>query len=208
MNTPLIKNILKKQKIIIPLKKNYKKLTKEKAYILGVLAGDGYVDKNIIKLEIRRDIDFIKEFANCLYQVYGSKYTYYYYPLRNSYIIYAASQIIYEDLLKYGDFRTKTWKGPKIIMNSNKTDIISKYLNGLYDSEGSPSKYKISFSSDSKNGIIGVHRLLNKLNIQSRLYKLDKAHKTLEIMRKPYRIKFRELIGFSIKRKMDRLLEA
>jgi len=57
--------------IIKELKWGYEKLTVEKAYIFGVLCGDGYLStNNLIGLKVT-DLDFAEEFARCMKEVYG-----------------------------------------------------------------------------------------------------------------------------------------
>jgi len=80
MNTKIIKKELREKSLTIP-KKDYSKLTKEKAYLFGVLAGDGFIDKRTIRFEIKKDIEFIEEFSRCLESVYGIKYNFKYFLL-------------------------------------------------------------------------------------------------------------------------------
>jgi len=204
MNTSAIKKELREKSLTIP-KKDYSKLTKEKAYLFGVLAGDGFIDKRTIRFEIKKDVDFIEEFSKCLEEVYGIKYNYKYYAPRDSYVLYATSEIICKDLLNYGDFRTFSWRIPFVISNSKNMSLIGAYLKGLYDSEGSVTKYNVTFSSDSKKGIFGVKSLLEKLGINSKIALYQDKHYSLRISKKENLQKFKKLVGFTIKRKMERL---
>ncbi len=204
MNTRIIKRELRNKQLTTPTK-NYRPLTPEKAYILGVLAGDGFINRRLIRLEIRRDTEFIEKFSNCLKRVYGIKYTYYYYKLRNSYILHATSEIICEDLLNYGDFRTNSWKVPKKILESRDRLIQKEYVKGLYDSEGSAGKYLVTFSSNSKEGIGGLKVLLENLGIISRIRKIKPIHYGLFISKRENLEKFKKEIGFVMQRKMEKL---
>jgi len=203
MNTPHIKKELSELRLTKPTK-DYMNLTPEKAYILGVLCGDAYIDNNFVKLEIRKDIDFMEEFLRCFKKVYGLDYTYYYYKPRNSYISNVNSKIICKDLLSYGKFRTKDWFVPQCIQDSGSMKIKSSFLRGIYDSEGHVAKDRIDFTSLSRRGIRTSSNLLNQLGIKHRIYKY-KRYFTLGIYRKEHRSIFKKLIGFTIKRKMERL---
>tara|TARA_Y100000310_G_scaffold268494_1_gene281123 strand:- start:337 stop:1350 length:1014 start_codon:yes stop_codon:yes gene_type:complete len=203
MNTPKIKKELADLKLTKPTK-NYDFLTPEKAYIFGVLCGDAYIDQNFVKLEIRNDHDFIEEFIRCFKKVYGIDYNYYYYKKRNSLISNITSRIICSDLMKHGTFRTKSWEVPKNVLESKEEYIKSSFLKGVYDSEGSVSKYTINLTSISEKGIQGIMQLLDDLNIESTRYCYN-GYPQICIKRR-YNLKlFKEKVGFNIKRKMEKL---
>ncbi len=202
MNTDLIKKELSNQKLIRPVKP-YKKLSPEKAYVLGVLCGDAHINPKSIRFEIRYDEEFTKEFAKCIKKIYGIKYNYYYYKPRNSYVLYVSSQIISKDLMRYGDFNTYTWVTPKSILNSNDIKIIGNYLKGLFDSEGYVGPNYVSMSSIS-NGIKDLPSLLNKLKINSKIYKYGKYY-SLGIRKQENLKKFQKLVNFIIIRKKEKL---
>ncbi len=203
MNTPNIKKELAGLKLTKPTKK-YKKLTREKAYILGVLCGDGYIDKNFLKLEIRRDKEFIEEFLRCFKEVYGLDYTYYYYKRRNSYISNIASKIICKDLLSYGNFGTRIWEVPRYILKSNNKLVKCSFLRGVYDSEAHVGEYTITLTSSSQGAIKSISNLLGQLNVKHTIYKHSK-YPIICIKKKENLRLFKELIGFTIKRKMEKL---
>lgn len=202
MNTPNIKKELANLKLTRPTKK-YKKLTPEKAYILGVLCGDAYIDNNFVKLEIRKDIEFIEEFLRCFKKVYGIKYSYYYYKPRDSFISNINSKIICKDLIAYGNFGTKNWKVPKCVLNTKDKLIKSMFLRGLYDSEGHASEYTIILVTSSKKAIKSISNLLNQIGIKHTIYK-HKKYPKITIKRENLQV-FKRLVGFTIKRKMERL---
>ena len=122
---------------------------------------------------------------------------------RNSYVLYVASQLISKDLMSYGEFNTYTWNTPKAILNSNNTKIIGNYLKGLFDSEGYVGPNYVNMSSIS-DGIKGLPILLNKLKINSKIYKYGKYY-SLGIRRQENLKKFRKLINFIIIRKKEKL---
>ncbi|MAG16427.1 hypothetical protein CMO88_05200 [Candidatus Woesearchaeota archaeon] len=203
MNTPQIKKELANLKLKRPLKK-YKNLTLEKAYILGVLAGDGYINNKVIALEIRKDEEFIKEFTRCMEAVYGIKYIYVYKTNRNTFLFKVSAMLLSKDLLRYGTFRTMTWRVPQEILNSNNKKIISTFLKGLYDSDGWVSKYYVMILSGSRKGLIDVSKLLSKLGIENKFQ--QKKYPKLYINRKENLKLFKDMIGFTIKRKMYKLV--
>ena len=202
MNTSNIKRELADLRLRRPTK-NYDLLTQEKAYILGVLCGDGYIDKKSIKFEIRKDEEFIREFSNCIEDVYGLKYNYIYKIKKNTFLFNISSMLISKDLLRYADFRTYSWNVPDEILSSNNKKIISDYLRGLYDSEGTVSKYYVNITSSSHRGLRRVSMLLNKLGIENKIKK--NKYSTLYINKKRNLRLFKDLIGFTIKRKMEKL---
>ncbi len=202
MNTDLIKKELSNQKLIRPVKP-YKKLSPEKAYVLGVLCGDAHINPKSIRFEIKYDEEFTKEFAKCIKKIYGLKYNYHYYKPRNSYVLYVSSQIISKDLMRYGNFNTYTWATPKSILNSNDAKIIGSYLKGLFDSEGHVGPNYVNMSSIS-NGIKNLPYLLNKLKIKSKIYKYGKYY-SLGIRKQENLRKFQKLVNFIIIRKKEKL---
>jgi len=204
MNTQNIKEELANLRYKRPTT-NYYHLSPEKAYILSVLSGDGYIDKYGIKFEIRNDEEFIREFSHCLEKVYGLKYNYKYKLKKNTFLLNVSSMMISKDLLRYGNFRTFSWNVPQEILNSNDKKIVSSYLRGIYDSEGSVSKYYISITSASYKGLVGISKLLRKLGIESRLKK--SGYSALYISRKRNFLLFKDLVGFTIKRKIQKLEE-
>ena len=203
MNTKVIKKVLREHRLTVP-KKIYSKITKEKSYILGVLAGDGHINEKFIRFEIRKDKEFIEEFSRCLNEVYGIKYKFKYYEPRNSYVLYVASQIICKDLLKFGDFNTYNWRVPKSILCSKNEEILGSYIRGIYDSEGSVGKYIIQITSVCKEGIEKIQNLLLRLGISSRLKQYGK-YWYLNITGKENRKLFSKKVGFTIVRKQQKL---
>lgn len=204
MNTHLIKSVLRERKLKKPTKE-FSVLSAEKAYMIGVLCGDGYINKKFIRFEIKKDEEFIKEFSRCLNEVYGIEYKYNYYRKRDSLVLYASNEIICSDLLRYCKFKTFEWYIPKEIINCKDKKTQSMFLRGLFDSEGSSSKYNISMSSANKEGIEQVSELLKKLEIENKISKIRSKYYQLYITKRERLKKFRDEIGFTIKRKMEPL---
>lgn len=199
MNTPLIKEELRKLKLIYPTK-DYKILTPEKSYILGVLCGDGFIGENSIRMEIRRDVEFIDKFTKAIKSVYGIECKCHYYKPRNSYVIQINNKIIAQDLGTYGKFKSFEWYIPKEILDSENREIIINFLKGVYDSDGYIVRYNVGLTCASKKGVEGIKYLLAKLGIDSKLYK-SRKYFVVRIGKKQNLRKFRDLINFTIKRK-------
>jgi hypothetical protein len=206
MNTSIIKEELRKKKLKIPTKEFYL-LSPEKAYILGVLCGDGHIHKGMVRLEIRKDEEFIREFANCLKKVYGLEFRYKYYGKRDSFVLYASPESVCDDLLRYGKFGVYKWEVPKEILNCSKEEIICGFLKGIFDSEGSAGKYLVSMTSINKKGVEDVSLLLEKIGVQNTVGFIKRGYHIIYITGKERIKRFRDKVGFTIKRKQKRLLE-
>ena len=210
----------------IPIK-NYKKLTPAKAYILGTLCGDGILCKSPVLnggyryfnyyLGLRvTDKEFAKEFKNKIKDTYGiepkqsdipagkrrtpSGYS----KCKQQIIVYLQRKKVYEDLKTYGEFSTYIWKVPKEIKNGSEF-LISSFLRGFFDSEGSVdiSNGAVEATSVNKNGLEDIKVLLAKFRIFT---KVEPAKKERKLYRIRFRFSmylkiFRNKINFTIKRK-------
>lgn len=182
-------------------------LTKEKAFIFGVIGpGDGYIRRNEIGLAVI-DKDFAEKFRVCLERVYSLKCSMKKESPsglgnnpRHRVILYSRNAVI--DLRNYGvKFKEGLWRVPEIIKTSTK-DIKSEYVAGFCDSQGGVGNRCITVHSKNREGLkeikclfddIGLRTKIrgNNLNIQTR--------KSLEF--------FYYNIGFSIQRKQEKLLK-
>lgn len=201
------------------LNKNARILNKDLAYILGVVAGDGYCRKRrsskrtsgeiILKV---KNLDFAKEFKKRLKEW---------------------SEIQPKFWEKNGNFYTTLYsidavnviqgiKLKEVITSSKK--VKANFLRGLYDSEGGVTgknldKRKfacrwIHFSNNNKETISLVSKLLKDFNIAHKIK--SRIHSGFGSKKLQYEIqifglenfeKFYKNIGFSIKYKKDKLLE-
>ena len=212
--------------------KNYKELTPERAYILGVMCGDGCVFSGmankgkwdyklyIVHLSVK-DKDFIDEFIRCTKEVYGIVPSLYYRDRNklnnkwsNIWVARITRKEIYNDLSTYG-FGGNKWKVPKDIINSNDEKVIGSFLRGFYDSEGSICKGLRSFNvvvySNSYKGLLGVRNLSKKLGIETSKIMQDKRFNRnptffFAILKKRNLEIFLNKVGFSIQRKQDKLI--
>jgi intein-encoded DNA endonuclease-like protein len=212
---------LKKNRLKIRLRhipKKSKLLTEAKAYILGVLCGDGWSYYNNVSPKQTyqvgldaTDKDFVNKFSNCLYIVYGLNAKRTKRKKRNAkwqiiFVSRICSKKVCDDLLSYGVFKTKIWRIPKVIFNS-KSSIQCSFLKGFFDSEGSVSKNdkRITGTSSNFEGLSDVKKLLTMLNIDSRITISRSIYYNLNITGRRSIEKFLSLISFSIKRKSKRL---
>lgn len=192
----------------------YNPLDFEKAYILGVLCGDGYVSTSYrIGLEVC-DKEFLDYFQFCLKKVYGFKGN-------NServrikkkhYIAVLCSKKIVKDLLNYTkSFKSKEWVIPNQIFNSTKR-IKASFLKGFADSEGGVRLRRngfaeISLTSGNKKSLIQIQSMLLKdFGIKSR-FKVRKIGTVFVLYIGDYNslVLFYTKIGFVIKRKLNTL---
>ena len=202
-----------------------KKESFELGYIIGVLKGDGHITNkkkgnggHSIVLSVI-DKDFADYFANIIYK--WSNYHPKRYTINDKfhtkifYRVYLFDKIIN---LFFKNYDTNT------ITNSTK-DMKIGFLKGLFDSEGSANnsqlnnpklaKRRISFCNCNKNIIDIIKILLNDFGIKCSLYRKvgsgfnpNCISYTMEIRGKNNLEWFYNNIGFTIKRKQDKLLVA
>ncbi|MBI2547275.1 MAG: hypothetical protein HYW23_02405 [Candidatus Aenigmarchaeota archaeon] len=217
MNTKRVKTFLRNFRLIIP-PKPFKKITSEKAYILGVLCGDGHINEDFVQLEInKKDEDFIKFFIKCFKDVYGLGFNYNFRPKRNTFAAYISPEFICNDLLSIGKFGVRKWRVPQIIMTSRNKDIISSFLRGFFDSEGCVARNFITCDSVNGKGLLGVTKLLTKLRINTSFKKYYKNFKSprrysyyvyyVNIYGKENILRFRDTVNFTLLRKKEKLFK-
>lgn len=161
-------------KIVTQTPKDAHKLTKEKAYILGVLCGDGYITTCYRVGLTTIDRDFIEFFQCCLSKVYGIK------PRINSreritnfvinpkpqYELLLSSKNIVTDLLRYtNSYKTFEWKVSLEIKNAPK-EIQAMFIKGFADSEGSirirERNSELTLCSGNESGLKEIQGILLK----------------------------------------------
>lgn len=196
-------------------------LTTEKAYILGVLCGDGYIRIQqhshgyLVGLNVC-DEDFADEFKNCLKKVYElvpSKNLKKMRPTnvcnnpKQQYVINLTSKLVIQDLLKYSpSFKTKEWKIPEQIKNSN-LEFKSAFLRGFFDSEGTIRLKKkghayLQICSGNNDSLLDLKKLLlDNFNINLKInYNQGKVMMLYSERYKDIK-NFSDKIGFTIERK-------
>jgi len=204
-------------------KDGYEKLTAEKAYVLGVLCGDGSLhigEKNyqyVVQLNSLQscDKDFAEAFADAIEATYGLKCTvaktigYGWGGRRKCLNVRIYSKIVTLDLVRYdpsgGGFKTATWRVPKEIFYSG-LSIKAAFIRGFADSEGSVSKSQniISLYSSNLAGLYDILKLLQDLGINGKVYSSKRAF-VLNIRGIDNLKRFKETVNFTIKRKKENL---
>lgn len=198
-------------------------LIPEKAYILGVLCGDAWMNyfERVYRVGLSAiDKDFVEEFRANIKVAYGIDCKIREYASKNKkwnlqYVLDLYSKLVCEDILSYGIFNTEQWRVPKQIMSSNDVRIIGNFLRGFYDSEGHVNSecYQLKATNTNELGIKDIMQLLSKLRIHYittlKRHKNERYKTCIEIYITgscSYKL-FKKHIGFSIKRKQDRLLK-
>jgi len=202
---------LKKRKL---LKNGFQELTKSKAYLLGVLCGDGYINKSGFIMQVT-DPDFIQHVSNAIYDVYGITSSIYKKPAtiltrgNRTYLCQPTTRLVtfsmtmVEDLSRYGNFRTYVWRIPEEILCGN--DLMKQsFLQGFFDSEGTFTHAHVALSSANLQGLQQVQRLLIELGIKATLCTYGREHQ-MYITGQQNMLLFAKQIGFSIRRKQDKL---
>jgi intein-encoded DNA endonuclease-like protein len=212
MNTDRVKTFLRNLRLIKP-SKPFRNLTPEKAYILGVLCGDGHINENFVQLEINKnDEEFMKEFIKCFKDVYGLKFSYHFRPKRNTLATYISPEFICDDLLSYGAFGVRKWRVPEVILKSNEIEIISPFLRGFFDSEGCVANRFIILGVVNKKGALDIVKLLRKVGINASFKEYLKTFKnystyvyTIGIYGKENIMRFKNMVNFTLSRKKRKL---
>lgn len=209
----------------------YRTLTPERAYIIGVMCGDGCLFSTLVRKKqwvyrqyavnlAVRDLDFAQEFARCLNAVYGLTINIGFQKRKDKnpkcsdiWVASSKRKAIFQDLAQYR-FGVRTWEVPQEILDIEDERIIGAFLRGYFDSEGSVSVGKrgaaIMASSTNRAGLECVKELLMTLGIGVSEIKEDtradrnKCFYLYITHRNNYRL-FLQKVGFSIKRKEERL---
>lgn len=190
-------------------------LTPEKAYVLGVIGpGDGCISTPreycpMIELGCK-DVEFRDEFARCL-QSFTDAPIHKCYDKQGKYRAYSCRRPLVCHLLSHvnsiKDFREGTERVPKAILQANEKTKAT-YLKGFFDSQGT---VKLRYNQSGAFGeiraykknrlvLIEIQILLSDLNIESGIYQDNNLY-----IRSLCHKVFAEKIGFTIKRKRDRL---
>ncbi len=202
---------------------DYLKPSPELAYVIGVVCGDGSAVKTrgrsgeyVIGSQVK-DREFSERFAECLGRILNRS------PptpilVRGKFQVCVRSRTLYQLLRKPIDInRIKNF-------TEHCEDCMRSFLKGFFDSEGSVSKEgEIRCDNSDKQLLNYVKTLLNRLCIDvtgphlgvkkdtpifnkdmQRIYMRKKEVYYLNI-RAPYRLKYYELVGFSIRKKQQRM---
>lgn len=154
--------------------------THELGYILGVLSGDGNLQKTAsgnynIRLQTVAP-EFAGRFKTCLERWLGKPvwirvylYASGFNPTpRNRYIIIGSSKQAYQFLKSTGASGTRTWRVPALVKNGGRS-IKAGYLRGLFDSEGSLAPDRIRIYSSNLNGLEDAQKILLESGIECKI---------------------------------------
>jgi intein-encoded DNA endonuclease-like protein len=195
-------------------------LNKHLAYILGVLAGDGYMAYNTNRRNYflglsATDKEFVDKFRKAISNFFKLTSSTEFRKPRNTnwraqYISRLCSKEACEYIASIGQFRKENWFVPKNVLNSN-LEIKCHFLKGFFDSEGDIDKANGRVGATSMNikGLTQVKLLLEGIGIRSTIIlKKDSRLNTnqkyvLRIHDKKSLILFNTFIGFIIKRKQE-----
>jgi hypothetical protein len=194
------------------IKKSAAILTKEKAYLLGVIGpGDGFIRKNAgICLSVI-DKDFVEAFKKVSEQVYGIKASI---KLKNpgktSYgkkqlinVTFYSTRIL-EDLRRYKvSFSESTWNIPPKIKNAYQS-IKCAYISGFADSQGTAHGREIILASKNEKGLDEMLKLILSLGLRATKLK-RKDTSVISVHSRSSLEYFYKNIGFQIKRKQSKL---
>jgi len=206
----------------IPIKRNKipagLELTEDLAYILGVLAGDGYMHYNINQQSYyaglsATDKEFVEKFRKVLFNFFkinptnefkkSKKLNY-----RDQYISRMCSKEACDFINSFGSFGKYCWKVPEVIIGAN-NQIKSAFIKGFFDSEGEIDKKsrRVGATSVNLEGLKQVGGLLGSLGIR---YSITSEKTPLPNRRLKSRLRiqdrksvelFNKHIGFTITRK-------
>lgn len=188
------------------------------AYILGVLAGDGYLDYSDKRRNWQiglgaTDREFVDNFYKILLNFFKIKPTLSFRKRNNLnwrslYVCKLCSKEACDYINSIGEFKKYNWFIPNSIKKSN-SDIKCSFLRGFFDSEGEIDKSigRVGATSMNYLGLMEVSLMLGELNIRNTIIKRKDSRPNthqkyaLRIHDKKSIILFSNLIGFTISRK-------
>jgi hypothetical protein len=191
-----------------------KELSIEKAYILGVLGpGDGHIREKGIQLSVT-DKDFAWKFKACLEAVYrlscSVRIVYKEGNRKPQVMVYLLSKAVASDILRYGnslmDFRHGGEKVPTAIKTAG-LEIQASYLQAITDSQGSVRFHEVRIHKKNLKVLEEIGHLLKNFGIRCRIEKSKNRAPCITIRHRKFLQRFYDTIGFSIKRKQEKLAE-
>lgn len=192
-----------------------KELSVEKAYILGVVGpGDGHIREKGVKLSVV-DKDFALKFKSCLEKVYNLACTVRVANKegrrRPQTVVYLFSVAVVRDILRYGDSILDFRHGGERVPAAIKTacpEIQASYIQAIADSQGSVKFYEVSLHKKNLKVLEEIGELLKNFGIKYRIEGYKSERLRIAIRGRELLHRFSEKIGFSIKRKQEKLDEA
>jgi len=199
-----------------PIKNQLQDLTPAKARIIARLKGDGAIFRSgtnyIIKYEVK-DKEQLKSFENDVKEVFGlnMKWLKHRSGITGKLLdlVWLRSKLAFEDLNKFGKFRSENRNIPKEVFKSTR-EVKKEFIKAFFDDEGSViiGNKEIRLYSTNKNGLQEMKNLLNEFNIKSKLRSgYGKKRNVFALVIKDIEsIKnFANNIGFDLERKQTKL---
>ncbi|MBU3907049.1 MAG: hypothetical protein KKA64_02240, partial [Nanoarchaeota archaeon] len=194
------------------------KLNSDLAYILGVLAGDGFIDYNDSRRNYHiglavTDKEFVEKFKESLFNFFNINSSNEFRKSKNEnwrdqYLTRLCSKEACNFVNSIGKFKKENWRVPNIIKNSKKS-VRCSFLLGFFDSEGeidSEAK-RIGATSMNLEGLKEIEDLLKSIRIRSTIIKRKdprpNTHQkyVLRLQDRKSMELFYKNIGFTIQRK-------
>lgn len=179
-------------------------LNEDLALILGYLVGDGGLTQNNVITFTNTDEDLIKNYVKFMQNKLGVK-------VSKQNIDYKVFGIFMREVFRQLGLKQTNAFGkevPKIILESPK-NIVSAFIKGLFDTDGTVAKSYVGFTTASEKLSKQVQiSLLNFGIISARQIKQDKKYKTMHYTIYIYGGNidlYHKNIGFSCKRKQSQL---
>lgn len=209
-------------KIIKHIPEDSKDLIPKKAYILGILCGDGYISTGYrIGLGVcdREFADFFKYCLDFVYKVESSitlrtrMFTNISIKPKPQYVISLVSKLVVKDLQKYiTSFKSKEWVVPFQIKKSSK-EIQANFIRGFADSEAHvrfrKGQSEINICSGNILGLKMIKDMLtNNFEINTHMGENSSGVPVIVVTKYESLKIFYNEIGFVIKRKQNALKQA
>ncbi len=157
-----------------------------KAFLLGVLCGDGHISHSggSWRLELCvTDRDFAESFSAAIEAVYGAKAPIYarktdYYVGGEVFHVSVGSRLICEDMRRFVPNQAcMEWKVPVEVALADEAQRCA-FLRGFADSEGTVTDGKVKLASSNRPGLEGVQALLKRIGVESNIHEYtDKTYK-------------------------------
>lgn len=198
-------------------KAGHEEMSEAKAYILGVMCGDGSIWKNknggdSVGLDVK-DEDFAEAFARAICDVYGfdAKVTKQIHANLMQGFVYRVRlgiKSVCDDLMRLSPagYGTVGWRVPKCVASA-RSEERGAFLRGFFDSEGYAGK-QTQACSTNEAGLLEVASLLATLGIRTTYASQATVGKSVLhkiLISASSRRLFLEKVGFSIKRKQEAL---
>ncbi len=202
----------------------------ETAELVGALTGDKGVFKKTrrygfyrgydlskyhryqISICLGRDKDWGQHISDLIFRTYGLRGSICY--DKNEWRFHSSSTRVFKDLSPYYDpsWNARRWRVSPALLGSA-AKMRRAFARGYFDADGYPyfsksrDKVFVQINSVNRQGLEDMRELLQSLGYHPGLYRRYKKREVWEvtIQRKPEVIRFYDEIGFSIRRKQEKL---